>query len=251
MLGIIGGTGLHAIAGLRRPEGEPPPETPYGVASSALSAGRITEEGEEVCFLLRHGPGHTYAPHEVPYRANIWALREAGVTEIVAVNSVGSLRHDWGCGNIVLPDQIIDYTWGRELSFRQPGEPVVHLDFSHPYTEELRHRILDAAAKEGVGVFDGGTYGCTQGPRFETPAEIRRMAQDGCDIVGMTAMPEAYLAREAGLAYAAICVVGNLAAGLAGPAQVIVHEEIAAATKKANATAQRILARLSAAPPPG
>lgn len=244
MLAVIGGSGLYGMAGLEFGSGAPP-STPYGEASSAIGVGRIGDRGEEVAFLARHGIDHRYAPHRVPYRANIWALREAGVREILAVNSVGSLRPEWGPGSTVLPDQLIDYSWGREQTFAGPEDPVRHLDFSHPYTPEMRARILATAGGIGVSVVDGATYGCTQGPRFETPAEIMRMRRDGCDLVGMTAMPEAILARELGLSYVAICIVGNLAAGLGGPDQVLRHEEVAAATADSIGGVVRIIAAIN------
>lgn len=241
MLAVIGGSGLYGLAGLEGPV-SPPPETPYGKAASPISVGRLSEEGPQVAFLARHGSDHSLAPHRVPYRANIWALRERGAREVIAVNSVGSLRLEWSAGSLVLPDQLIDYSWGRESSFAGPEDPVLHLDFSHPYTPELRERVLQAAADIGMAVVDGATYGCTQGPRFETPAEIKRMQRDGCDLVGMTGMPEAILAREAGLAYVSICVVGNLAAGLAGPGQILHHDEVTAATADSLDGVVRIIA---------
>lgn len=245
MLAVIGGSGLSRIAGLEQ-AGDDPIATPYGPTSSPLARGRPgTGDGEEIVFLARHGPAHTIAPHLVPYRANLWALQDAGATEIVTVNSVGSLRTEWEPGRIVLPDQLIDYTWGRDLTFAEPEGPFVHFDFSHPYTPALRERVLAAAAAIGQPLVDGATYGCTQGPRFETPAEIRRMAGDGCDLVGMTAMPEAGLARELGLAYCAICIVGNLAAGLAGPDQVLRHDDIEAATALSLDAAVRIIGNLT------
>lgn len=241
MLAVIGGSGLYGLAGLDTAPG-PPAETPYGPAASPLSRGRLRPDGDELIFLARHGHAHSFAPHRVPYRANIAALRDAGATSVVAVNSVGSLRPEWGPGSLVLPDQLIDYTWGREGTFAGDGDPVMHLDFSHPYTPRLRERVLAAAAAAGDELIDGATYGCTQGPRFETPAEIRRMRRDGCDLVGMTAMPEAILAREAGLDYCSICVVGNLAAGLAGPDQMLDHAAIAAATADSLGAVARIIA---------
>ncbi|OJU95542.1 MAG: hypothetical protein BGO23_05980 [Solirubrobacterales bacterium 67-14] len=170
--------------------------------------------GDGVAFIARHGVGHTIAPHRVNYRANIHALREAGCDRILAVSSVGGIASDCLPGTLVVPDQLIDYTWGREMTFQGPDDPVVHFDFTDPYSPEWRSRVTSALAGQGVEFLDGGTYAAVQGPRFETAAEIRRLAADGCDVVGMTGMPEAILAREAGLEYAAICPVGNLAAGI-------------------------------------
>lgn len=248
MLGVIGGTGLYRLEGLIASgdgaAGGEAPRTPFGVAASPLVCGRLGSGGGAMAFLARHGARHALAPHLVPYRANIWALREAGVTAVLAVNSVGSLRKEWGPGTLVVPDQLIDYTWGREQTFAGPDEPVVHLDFSQPYTPASRQRVLTAARELGLDVVDGAVYGCTQGPRFETPAEIRRMTGDGCDLVGMTGMPEAILARELDLPYASICVVGNLAAGLDGSGP-IEHEAVAAASALSLGAVQEIIATLA------
>lgn len=243
MLGVIGGTGLYRLG-----DGDPDPasaQTPYGETSSPLvHVARLNGRESKFVFLARHGVDHSIAPHHVPYRANLWALREVGVDAVVAINSVGSLRLEWGPGTLVLPDQLIDYTWGRELTFAGPDDPVQHLDFSEPYTQSLRARLLDAARSAELELVDGATYGCTQGPRFETPAEIRRMSVDGCDLVGMTGMPEAILARELDLPFASICVIGNLAAGLAGQGQVLDHETVAAASAPAMEAVVAILGAL-------
>ncbi len=170
--------------------------------------------GQPVCFLARHGHPHTIPPHRVNYRANLWALREAGVSRIIAVNAVGGIHADLPTGRFCVPDQLIDYTWGRPSSFYEDGlEEVVHVDFADPYDTELRARLLPAAAAQGVDCRDGGVYAATQGPRLETAAEIRRLERDGADLVGMTGMPEAALARELGLAYACLALVVNPAAG--------------------------------------
>jgi 5'-methylthioadenosine phosphorylase len=165
-------------------------------------------------FLARHGYGHTIPPHEVNYRANIWALREEGATEIVSVASVGGIRPDLGPGTIVVPHQIIDYTWGRRSTFFEGGDvPVTHVDFTAPYAEGLRRKLLAAAHACGEAVVDGAVYAATQGPRLESAAEVDRLERDGAEIVGMTGMPEAALARELAVPYAAIAVVVNHAAG--------------------------------------
>jgi len=165
-------------------------------------------------FLARHGAPHTLAPHAVNYRANVWALREAGVREIIAINAVGGIGDAYPPGRLVIPDQLIDYTWGREHSYcGGAGRALQHVDFTTPYSASLRRRLLQAAPHVGLEVADGGVYGVTQGPRLETAAEIGRMARDGCDIVGMTGMPEAALARELELDYACCAVVVNRAAG--------------------------------------
>ncbi len=211
-MAIIGGTGLAGLADLSDTRRRVV-RTPYGDPSCALTFGRIGTT--DIVFLARHGYGHTIAPHEINYRANIWALREVGAERIIAVATVGGIRDDFGPGEVIVPDQIIDYTHGRKATyFEGSGTTVTHVDFTEPYDAELRRLLLDSAARAGETIHDGGCYGCTQGPRLETAAEIRRMARDGCDLVGMTGMPEALLARELGLPYACIAVVANHAAGL-------------------------------------
>jgi 5'-methylthioinosine phosphorylase len=212
MLAIIGGSGLGKLASISNSRREVV-RTPYGEPSGPLTFGQFA--GKEVVFLARHGYGHTIAPHEINYRANIWALQHVGVTEVVAIATVGGIRPDLVAGKLLLPNQIIDYTWGRESTFFEGADqPVNHIDFTHPYDEALRLRLTKAAADAQQALHLNGTYGCTQGPRLETAAEIQRMARDGCDIVGMTGMPEAALARELNLSYAAIGVVANAAAGV-------------------------------------
>lgn len=211
MLAIIGGSGLSQLANLAVERREVA-RTPYGEPSGPLVFGRIC--GQEAVFIARHGYGHTIPPHEVNYRANIRALADAGATRIVSVASVGGIRADLGPGSIVIPDQIIDYTWGRKNTFHEGTDsPVVHIDFTHPYDADLRQTLLTAAQDAGQAVVDGAVYAATQGPRLETAAEINRAERDGADIVGMTGMPEAALAREMELPYAAITVVANHAAG--------------------------------------
>ena len=210
-LAIIGGTGLTSLANLtishRRIV-----KTPYGEPSGPLTFGVIG--GTEVVFLARHGYGHTIPPHQVNYRANLWALKEIGVSNVVAVNAVGGIHPDMGAGRLVIPDQVIDYTWGRGHTFFETGlEEVVHIDFTEPYCEQQRQRLLQAGRNRGIDLYAGGVYGATQGPRLESSAEVDRLARDGCDVVGMTGMPETALARELEFCYAAIVVVANLAAG--------------------------------------
>jgi len=210
MLAIIGGSGLTRLSTLAIAHREVV-RTPYGEPSSALVFGQIASR--DVVFIARHGHGHTIPPHRVNYRANLWALRDRGATAILAVASVGGIR-DGAPGDLVLPHQLIDYTHDRESSFFDGGDRrVVHVDFTHPYTPELRARCLAAAQTAGIRLVDGGVYGAVSGPRLETAAEIDRMGRDGATLVGMTGMPEAALARELGLPYAAIAVVVNHAAG--------------------------------------
>ncbi|WP_374327495.1 S-methyl-5'-thioinosine phosphorylase [Azonexus sp.] len=211
MLAIIGGSGLTTLSNLDVSHREVV-RTPYGEASGALVFGQIC--GRPAVFLPRHGYGHTIPPHMVNYRANLWALHHHQVSGIISVASVGSIRPDLQPGDIVLPDQIIDYTWGRKSTFFDGvGGPVTHIDFTEPYDAALARRIADAAAALGIAIALGGVYAATQGPRLESAAEINRLERDGADVVGMTGMPEAALARELGVPYAAINVVANHAAG--------------------------------------
>lgn len=225
MLAIIGGSGLTRLSTLAVAHREVV-RTPYGEPSSALVFGQIA--GRDVVFLARHGHGHTIPPHRVNYRANLWALKERGVDTILAVASVGAIASRCAPGDLVLPDQLIDYTSDRHSTFFD-GEDrrVVHVDFTHPYSAELRARCLEAAQQAGIAVHDGGVYGAVSGPRLETAAEINRMERDGATLVGMTGMPEAVLARELGIAYAVIAVIVNHAAGRGESAQAISIERIA------------------------
>lgn len=211
MFAIIGGSGLAKLSALESPRRRVM-RTPYGEPSGALTFGRLA--GSEVVFLARHGYGHTIAPHEINYRANVWALNELHVDGVLALASVGGIRDDLGPGTLVVPDQVIDYTHSRKATFFEgSGAPVTHVDFTQPYRAKLRARLLEAAQRIGEAVVDGAVYACTQGPRLETAAEIERLARDGADLVGMTGMPEAVLARELDLDYATLAVVVNHAAG--------------------------------------
>ena len=213
MLAIIGGSGLSKLANLDVSHREVV-RTPYGEPSGAVTFGQIC--GKPVAFLARHGYGHTIAPHEVNYRANLWALWNRGATGIVSVASVGSIRADLKPGDIIIPHQIIDYTWGRKSTFHEgPESKVTHIDFTEPYDRRLRQQLIEAGIAIGVQVGDLAVYAATQGPRLETAAEINRLERDGADVVGMTGMPEAALARELGVPYAAINVVANYGAGRA------------------------------------
>ena len=211
MLAIIGGTGLTQLANLEITHRQVA-RTPYGEPSGALTFGNIS--GHEVIFLARHGYGHTIPPHEVNYRANLWALKEHKVGHIVSVASVGGIHPDLTLGTLVIPDQIIDYTYGRKNSYYNGGDQsVTHIDFTEPYSRCMRAKIMAAVASAGETAIDAGVYAAVQGPRLETAAEINRLERDGATMVGMTGMPEAALARELGLNYAAIGVVANHAAG--------------------------------------
>ena len=208
---IIGGTGLTSINGLEI-DGREIVQTPFGEPSGPLVRGNLA--GHQVYFLPRHGAAHTIPPHQINYRANIWALKEAGVEQVIAVNAVGGIREDMQPGTLIIPDQIIDYTVSRTNTFFEEGlKQVVHIDFTEPYCESLRQDIISSADTSSINIIKDGTYAATQGPRLETAAEVNRLENDGCHLVGMTGMPEAALAREQELCYASISVVANLAAG--------------------------------------
>jgi len=210
-LAIIGGTGLSHLDTLEIIKREVV-QTPYGEPSAPLVHGEIG--GREVLFLPRHGYGHVIPPHKINYRANIWALQEAGADFILSVAAVGGIREDLGPQKLAVPDQIIDYTWSRVCTYFEEGlQQVTHIDFSYPYDETLRQKIIEACRSLGLDVATKVTYAAMQGPRLETAAEIDRLERDGCDIVGMTGMPEAALARELEMSYACLAVVANEAAG--------------------------------------
>lgn len=243
MLAIIGGSGLPKLANLETVRREVV-RTPYGDPSGALTFGMLGEQ--QTVFLARHGYGHTIPPHLINYRANMWALRKAGVTQIIAIASVGSIREELPPGALVIPHQIIDYTWGRASTFFEGGDDdgVRHIDFTEPYSADARARILAAAQAAGVDVHDGAVYATTQGPRLETAAEIKRLAGDGADVVGMTGMPEAGLARELELSYAAINVVSNYAAGLASSAHSVSLDAIEAVLSDTMGRVRKLLEKL-------
>jgi len=224
-LAVIGGTGLYKLAALddvRSLEGG----TIYGEPSGPLRVGRIGDH--RVAFLARHGEGHSLPPHKINYRANLQRLKDIGAQRVLAINAVGGITDHYGPRVIGCPDQIIDYTWGRISTLcEEPGSEVLHVDFSEPYSASLRRAVLEAARSRGIAMVDGGCYGATQGPRLETRAEIARMRRDGCDLVGMTGMPEAGLARELGLDYACLALVANWAAGCGGAGEITLEEVLA------------------------
>jgi 5'-deoxy-5'-methylthioadenosine phosphorylase len=239
VLAIIGGSGLTQLANLEVVRREIV-RTPYGDPSGAITHGTI--RGEPVVFLARHGYGHTIPPHKVNYRANMWALAQQDVKYIVSVASVGGIRADLKPGTLAVPDQIIDYTYGREFTyFNGTDRSVVHVDFTHPYCEALRQRLALAAEQASEAVLQGGTYAATQGPRLESAAEIDRYERDGAHMVGMTGMPEAALARELGVCYATIAVVVNYAAGRVDSAAGIKMSDINAVSRGALARVHKIL----------
>lgn len=244
-LAVIGGTGVYALGELAAVETHQP-VTPYGAPSGPVRVGLYA--GRRVAFLARHGEGHALPPHRINYRANLAALKALGAQRVLALNTVGGITEGYGPRVLACPDQLIDYTWGRVSSFcEEPGSELLHVDFGEPYTPALRRQVLAAAARAGVAVVDGGCYGATQGPRLETRAEIARMRRDGCDLVGMTGMPEAGLARELGLDYACLAIVANWAAG-AGPdvEEVITLQDVLANVSAAMQEVPRILRALLA-----
>jgi 5'-methylthioinosine phosphorylase len=224
-LAVIGGTGVYGLATLDDVDTRHV-DTPYGAPSGPVRVGTVL--GKRVAFLARHGEGHSLPPHKVNYRANLAALKSIGARRVLALNTVGGISERFGPRALACPDQLIDYTWGRISTLcEEDGSDVLHVDFGEPYTPMLRHKILAAARVTGVKVVDGGCYGATQGPRLETRAEIARLRRDGCDLVGMTGMPEAGLARELGLDYACLAIVANWAAGCGGGEEITMAEVLA------------------------
>ena len=244
-LAIIGGTGVYALGALQDAQAIQP-DTPYGALSGPVRVGGYA--GRRVAFMARHGEGHSIPPHRINYRANLHALKQLGATRVLALNTVGGITAACGPRVLACPDQLIDYTWGRASTIcEEPGSEVLHVDFGDPYTPSLRRAVIAAAARAGVPMLDGGCYGATQGPRLETKAEIARMRRDGCDLVGMTGMPEAGIARELGLDYACLAIVANWAAGAGpDPDEVITLEEVLANVKSAMDAVPRVLQALLA-----
>jgi 5'-methylthioadenosine phosphorylase len=211
MIGIIGGSGLYTIEGVVIKKVKRL-STPYGVPSDSYRIGKLS--GRDVVFLPRHGSLHNILPHRINYRANIWGFKKIGVERVISIGAAGGINPGMKPGMIVVPDQIIDMTKGRDGTFFEGEEGVIHVDLTEPYCPELRENIIRAGTKSGLKLKKSGTYICTHGPRLETKAEIQFFSKIGADIVGMTAMPEAALAREAELCYAGISVISNYAAGI-------------------------------------
>lgn len=228
MLGLIGGSGLYEIEGLKVVE-EVHLRTPFGEPSSPLVLGDL--EGRRVAFLARHGRDHSYPPHLVPYRANLWALREAGVKRVLAVSAVGAINRLFSPGDFVVVDSFLDFTKRRDSTFYEgkfsvkvEGDDrvarllnsgkVVHVDVTEPYCPQMRLLLMEIMQEKGVRYHPAGVYACTEGPRFETPAEIKALEILGADVVGMTGYPEVVLAKELTMCYASLCVVANPAAGI-------------------------------------
>lgn len=235
-LGIIGGTALESLA--LGPDQPLEMATRWGKPSSPIARGRIGDT--EIFFINRHGAAHSLPPHRVNYRANLAALQSCGVDAILAVNAVGGITSAMVPGQLVLPHQIIDYTWGREHSFSDgPDDKLLHIDFTNPYGELLRRAMLAVAETAGISLVDGGVFAITQGPRLETAAEVLRLERDGCDLVGMTGMPEAALARELDIPYVALALVVNPAAGKSD--REITLEEIGAVMTAATPNLLKLL----------
>ena len=222
-LAVIGGTGVYALGELADVASHQP-VTAYGAPSGPIRVGLYA--GKRVAFLARHGEEHSLPPHRINYRANLAALQALGARRVLALNTVGGITERFGPRVLACPDQLIDYTWGRESTFWDGEGEALHVDFGHPYSPMFRHKLLAAARVTGVRVVDGGCYGATQGPRLETNAEIARLRRDGCDLVGMTGMPEAGLARELGLDYACLAIVANWAAGCGDATEEITLAEV-------------------------
>jgi 5'-deoxy-5'-methylthioadenosine phosphorylase len=239
-LAVIGGTGMTSLKGLAIVRREVV-STQWGEPSGPITHGTLC--GKPIVFLPRHGSAHTIPPHKVNYRANVWALKQLGIERIIAVAAVGGIHAEFAPARIAVPAQIIDYTWSRgHTFFENELRQVVHVDFTEPYCPELRNLLVAAAGDAGVDALDWGTYGASQGPRLETAAEIDRMERDGCQMVGMTGMPEAVLAREAGLRYAHCTVITNPAAGRGG--RIIRMEDMKAALEAGMENVHRLLESL-------
>lgn len=237
MIGVIGGTGLTEPVFLQNLKIISVP-TPFADLPVDVTTGTVG--AHPVAFLARHGRGHKVPPHRVNYRANLWALRQTGVNAVIGVNAVGGIHARTAPGALAVPNQIIDYTWGREHTFFADGlDTVTHVDFTQPYDEAIRQLLLSSAGD--VEVWDGGVYACTQGPRLESAAEVRRLQRDGCDMIGMTGMPEAALARELDLPYACLALSVNWAAGLTDDA--ISMEAIGRVLQSGMTTALSVLER--------
>ncbi|MGH8443656.1 MAG: S-methyl-5'-thioinosine phosphorylase [Solimonas sp.] len=239
-IAVIGGTGMNEWPGLEI-EKRTVVDTPYGAASAPLLEGRVY--GTRAIFLARHGEGHKIPPHAINYRANLWALHHAGVKSVIAIAAVGGIAPWFLPGEIAVPWDLIDYTYGREHSYSdgRPGSELHHVEFTEPYPPALRRVLIDAARASATPLSGEGVLAVTQGPRLESVAEIRRLARDGCDMVGMTGMPEAGLARELGMDYACLAVSVNWAAGVQGLGDI--HAEIAQSIESGMSKIRAVLAK--------
>jgi 5'-methylthioinosine phosphorylase len=234
-LALIGGTGLNELAEATETFEM---DTPYGAPSAPVRV--ISTDPVRLLFLPRHGSPHRFPPHRVNYRANLWALREAGANHVLAVSAVGGITPGYAPGTLAAPDQLIDYSWGREHTYFDSADvPLVHVDFTRPYEGRLRNMLVQSAARQSIDIVDGGCIGVFQGPRLESAAEVERARRDGCDMAGMTSLPEAALARELGLDFAGIAVVSNWGAGVSG--DLISEEDIAETLKEPMARVRALL----------
>lgn len=238
MFGVIGGSSLGRLQSLEVAR-DVSLDTPFGRPSCPVLVGRMGRT--DVAFIARHGRETSIPPHLINYRANIWSLKSVGVDSIIAVAAVGGIDPELVPGSLLVPDQIIDYTWGRESTFWAIGEAPLHIDFTLPYSRSLRKRLIETADRLAIPVVDHGTYAITQGPRLESAAEIRRLRIDGGSVVGMTGMPEAALAREAGLKYATIAVVVNHAAGVGGSADSISLEALGRISRESSSEVEKLI----------
>ena len=245
MLGIIAGSGLQRLNHLENIRREIV-RTPFGETSCAITLGQLS--GVEVAFVNRHGYGHTLAPHQINYRANIWALQKIGVQTVCAVGSTGSFLESIQPGQLIVPNDILDYTQGRKYTyFEGPDHPIVYTDMSEPFDMKIRANLIEAAQKLQLPVVTEAVYACTNGPRLETRAEVRRMVGDGAQVVGMTLVPEVILAKEIGLNYAAITVCTNYAAGV-GDTQAHDLHQWRALREQSLAQVERVLLQWVAIP---
>jgi 5'-deoxy-5'-methylthioadenosine phosphorylase len=239
-LGLIGGTGLTELDHAGE---ELDIETPFGAPSAPIRV--VSSKPVRVLFLSRHGNPHRFPPHCVNYRANMWALKEAGATQVLAVSAVGGITENYAPGTLAISDQLVDFTWGREHTYHDsPDVPLVHVDFTHPYGGPLRERLLRAARVASLDVVDGGCIGVFQGPRLESAGEIRMARSAGCDMAGMTSLPEAGLARELGIDYAGLAVVSNWGAGVHD--ELISEDDIAETLQEPMTRVRQLLATLIA-----
>ncbi len=237
-LALIGGTGLTQLG---EPAGLLDLDTPFGKPSAPVR--EMAGAPVRLLFLPRHGDPHRVPPHCVNYRANLWALKEAGAQRVLAVYAVGGLHEPYRPGALAAPDQLVDYSWGRAHTYFDSADvPLVHVDFTNPYEGPLRDALLRAAPAAGVELVDGGCIGVFQGPRLESAAEIERARRDGCDLAGMTALPEAGLARELGLDFAGLAVVSNWGAGVGG--RTVSEEKIAETLKEPMNRVRQLLGAL-------
>lgn len=223
MIGIVGGTGLYQLEGLRVLRTETP-ETPFGPPSGPITVGEL--DGHPVAFLPRHGAGHALLPSEIPYRANVWALKAVGVTRVVGVSAVGSLREAIAPESLALPSQYVDWTRGRRAGTFFGEGVVAHVSTAEPTCPALAAGLVAAAAADGATLHAGVTYACVEGPRLGTRAESFLLRGSGCDLVGMTNVPEVFLAREAQLCYGTVCVVTDYDSWQDDPAQHVSVEKI-------------------------